>query len=226
MVLIAALVDNAWTLTVLLALAGVANGLGQPAANLLLATVVPARRLGLAMAAKQSGVPGGALLGGVAVPTVALTMGWRWGFVGGALLALVVVVAPPRVGVAGRSSPVRSEPDLGARLLVMYSLVGLLGAAAAGSLVAFLTAGAFGWSWPGLLNLSVLRNNPSAPGAATGATQTGVYIGAASGPALAGLTVDAVGYGALWLGCGLALAASAIVANRLARQMQQRHAAR
>ncbi|MEO0998253.1 MAG: MFS transporter [Pseudomonadota bacterium] len=293
---IAAFVEQAWSLTGLLALAGVANGLAQPAANLLLATAVPARRLGLAMAAKQSGVPGGALLGGVAVPALALTVGWRWAFVGGAVLALAVIAVPPRVGTVHTSRQEPAKPDLSTRLLMMYSLVGLLGAAAAGSLVAFLTAGAersgidagsaglllssgalvgisvrlvqgwevdrrqfrpimrvvalmavgaaccaalavdrpgfylaftlptfaFGWSWPGLLNLSVIRNNPSAPAAATGTTQTGVYIGAAAGPAIAGLTVDAVGYGALWFGCALALAASAVVARVLAGQMARR----
>lgn len=293
MLAIAAFVQHAWSLTSLLALAGVANGLAQPAANLLLATAVPARRLGLAMAAKQSGVPGGALLGGVAVPALALTVGWRWAFVGGAALALAVIAVPPRVGRVNISRRAPATPDLSTRLLTMYSLVGMLGAAAAGSLVAFLTAGAersgidagaaglllssgalvgisvrlvqgwevdrrqfrpivrvvvlmtigaacfaalavdrsgfylaftlptfaFGWSWPGLLNLSVIRNNPSAPGAATGTTQTGVYIGAAAGPAIAGLTVDAVGYGALWFGCAIALAASAVVARVLAGQM-------
>jgi hypothetical protein len=39
-----------------------------------------------------------------------------------------------------------------------------------------------GWAWPGLFNLSVVREYPEAPGAATGITQTGTYLGAGLGP--------------------------------------------
>jgi regulator of RNase E activity RraA/predicted MFS family arabinose efflux permease len=63
-----------------LALAGVANSIAQPSANLLLSDSIPVRRLGLAFGIKQSCVPGGALIGGLAVPTVALVLGWRWAF--------------------------------------------------------------------------------------------------------------------------------------------------
>ena len=58
---------------------------------------------------------------------------------------------------------------------------------AAGGLVGF----CLGWSWPGLFNLAVVRNNPAAPGAATGITQTGTYIGAVAGPLVFGLLVGA-----------------------------------
>ena len=55
-----------------------------------------------------------------------------------------------------------------------------------------------GWAWPGLFNLAVVRLNPSAPAAATGITQTGVYVGALTGPIAFGLVVDAWGYGMAW----------------------------
>ncbi|MFT4658356.1 MAG: putative MFS family arabinose efflux permease [Ilumatobacter sp.] len=66
-------------------------------------------------------------------------------------------------------------------------------------LLAPIPAFAFGWSWPGLFNLSVIRNNPSAPAAATGISQVGVFIGAALGPALGGLIIDNGSYRLLWL---------------------------
>ena len=55
-------------LVVPIAVAGSANALCQPAANLLIARAVPAHRQGLAFAVKQSAIPMSTLLAGVAVP--------------------------------------------------------------------------------------------------------------------------------------------------------------
>ena len=52
----------------------------------------------------------------------------------------------------------------------------------AGALVAF----TLGWGWPGLFNLAVVDLHREAPGAATGISQTGIYVGAAAGPAATG----------------------------------------
>lgn len=65
--------------------------------------------------------------------------------------------------------------------------------------IAPIPAFAFGWAWPGLFNLSVVRNNPSAPAAATGISQIGVFVGAALGPALGGVIIDNGSYRLLWL---------------------------
>ena len=90
------------------------------------------------------------------------------------------------------------------RLVLLYGLggLGVLLLAVdvpATYLLAPIPAFAFGWSWPGLFNLSVIRNNPSAPAAATGISQVGVFIGAALGPALGGLIIDNGSYRLLWL---------------------------
>ena len=287
-----------------LLVAGTSNALTQPAANLLLVRHVPAGRLGLAMALKQAGMPIASLLGGVAVPVLALTVGWRWAYVAAALVAAAALAAVPSLPHSARNRQLRAElpgsgrlpgssgswgsrapsgsparPDLPRRLLIGYAVVGLLGAAAAGATVSFLVSAgegsglspgaagllltggsavgitsrilhgrwadgprllpirrvalllgvgglatlvlaldtpaayvgavvpvfAFGWAWPGLFNLSVVRNNPSAAAASTGVTQTGVYIGAGAGPVLGGLVVDAAGYPALWWAAGLSL---------------------
>jgi len=68
----------------------------------------------------------------------------------------------------------------------------------AGTLIAF----AIGWGWPGLFNLAVVDHNRDAPGAATGVTQTGIYLGAAAGPAVYGLLSVEVGYSAAWAVAG------------------------
>ena len=78
---------------VLLAVSGLANSANQSAVNLLLSRAdLP--RLGLAMALKQSGMPVAALLGGLAVPAIATTVGWRWAYATcavGALAAILVI---------------------------------------------------------------------------------------------------------------------------------------
>lgn len=282
MLAVAAFARSFWQFCVILGVAGMANALNQPSANLMLTTHIDADRLGFALATKQSGMPAAALLGGVAVPAVALTVGWQWAYVCGAVIAVGAIASFP-ADVGGRSdrhvsttssgAERSARPDLGVPLLVLYATVGMLGATNAGAMVGFITSGAeasgldpgaaglvlslgslvgvvsrllqgwqvdrkgilpiqrlvwlyglgglgvlvlavdvpltyviaplpafaFGWAWPGLFNLSVVRNNPSAPAAATGISQVGVFVGAALGPALGGFIIDNASYRALWL---------------------------
>lgn len=127
-------------------ISGVANALAQPGANLLITRVVGENRHGLAFAIKQSAIPFATLLGGLAVPTLTLTVGWRWTFASGGVLALVaawgVPVAAERRAL-DRTEPT-SPPRLRSRLAPLLVLaVGIsLGAAAAGGLAAFVTSGA------------------------------------------------------------------------------------
>jgi len=72
-----------------------------------------------------------------------------------------------------------------------------------GALVAF----TLGWGWPGLFNLAVVDSNRETPGSASGVSQTGIYMGAALGPAAFGAIAASAGYGAAWL----AVAASTLL---------------
>jgi len=114
----------------------------------------------------------------------------------------------------------------GGRLMLVG---GMLGAGVAGFVMlatgspAFVVPGvllafAAGWGWPGLFNFAVVRTNPGAPAAATGVTQTGASGGAAVGPILFGLVVEAAGYGTAWLLSG-ALALAAAVTILFGRRM-------
>jgi predicted MFS family arabinose efflux permease len=72
---------------------------------------------------------------------------------------------------------------------------------------------AFCWGWPGLFNLAVVDLHREAPAAATGISQTGIYVGAAAGPAAYGLLSSEIGYPATWgVAGGLCLVAAAAVA--------------
>lgn len=275
-VLLAALavVPNYGLLLVLLFVAGLWNALAQVAANLLVARGVAPERQGWSLAMKQAGVPAGTLLGGLAVPLLGVTVGWRWAYVAAAIGAVATMRAVPvhAVAAGGRSPARRPDGDVPLRPLLLLAVAVGFAAAANGSLATFmvsagvdagfseaasglvlmggsavgismrllagsradrrggrhlpvvsalLVGGAIGylflapgdvvthligaaiafgsgWAWPGLFNLAVVRLNPSAPAAATGITQTGVYVGALSGPILFGLVVDASGYELAW----------------------------
>ncbi|MDO3701628.1 MFS transporter [Micromonospora sp. C28SCA-DRY-2] len=122
----------------LLALGGTANALGQMGSNAALARHVPSRRQGLSFGVKQAAIPVSTLLAGVAVPTVALTAGWRWAFVAAAGAALAAWVAVParEPRPARRSADPRASGATGA--LVLVGVAATLAAAAANALGTFL----------------------------------------------------------------------------------------
>lgn len=84
-------------LVVLMGIAGLANALTQPAVDLALFDAVPVDKLGLAFGIKQTALPGAALVSGIGVPLLASTVGWRWGFVFGALVGIPALVAMPHL---------------------------------------------------------------------------------------------------------------------------------
>lgn len=134
--LAAATVARSWVhLALLLSCSGVANALGQVGSNLLLADGVPHGRRGLAFGLKQAAVPLASLLAGLALPSVALTVGWRWGFAGIAAVAAVAALRPVRV-------PVASDRQRGGRsprnaVLLLLAVAGAFGGGIGNSLVNF-----------------------------------------------------------------------------------------
>lgn len=142
-----ATVGNYAALLALLVAGGAANAFSQLGSNLALARAVPEDRQGLAFAVKQSAIPIATLLGGLAVPLVGLTVGWRWGFAGGAGIALAYPLlvrrgaGPPAAHRRAPGTPLR-QGDAAAGPLVVIALGGALGAAATNAFGAFLVEGA------------------------------------------------------------------------------------
>ncbi len=146
---IALWVSSFWALIAALAMAGLLNAACQTAVNLALARA-RLERLGLAIAIKQSGMPTASLLSGLAVPLVALTVGWRWAYVGGAIFALVALVVVRQeiledphenAGVAGSALP--HEPPVvvsSRRALFLASVCAMFLAFCAGALNAWTVA--------------------------------------------------------------------------------------
>ena len=126
----------AWSFEVLLVfliIAGLANAVGLPGANLTLARAVPAHQRGLAFGLKQASVPMATTVAGFAVPVLGLTIGWRWAF---ALMSLALVPfllalrSVPPVEVPPRGA--RPRPDVRNSALVVLA-VGAAFAVAVGS---------------------------------------------------------------------------------------------
>ncbi|HEY1277256.1 MAG TPA: MFS transporter [Thermoleophilaceae bacterium] len=272
----------------LLAAAGAANAVTQPAINLYMARAVPLDRQGLAFGIKQSAIPVAVMVSGLALPFLALPLGWRPAFAICAGMAALVALAATLEHAAGASPAAPAPPGerpatrsllpftLGAALassgpsaLSAYLVAsavdtgigegtaGLLAAVGSatsllvrvacgqradrrrdygfGMVVALLALGslgflllsagapapfvagavvayALGWGWPGLFNLAVVHLHRAAPGAATGVTQSGIYVGASGGPAAYGLLAGAAGYTGAWAAvAGVSLMAALVI---------------
>src|SRR5215217_7337314 len=136
-----ALLAASWAgLVACLVLGGLANAASHPATNLSLAREVPAGRQGLSFGVKQAAIPVATLLAGLAVPTIAVTLGWRWAFAGGAALALAVALLVPAGAPKSivRQTRVTREKDARTGPLFLLALGIGLGSTAATPLGAFL----------------------------------------------------------------------------------------
>jgi MFS family permease len=286
-----------------LAVGGLGNAVAQPSANAGVSELVTEHRLGVAFGIKQSSIPAATLLGGLAVPGVALVFGWRWAVAGAVGLAVVLLLASLAGGRdAGRRAgpapaPAARAPDRGLPRggLVVLTVGGFLGSAAAtptgvflvdsavaagmgagaagllfaacsvlglvvrigfgwwadrhpgrsaylfianlltlgtlgyallatGAVPAFLAGGVLaygaGWAWTGLFHFAVIRDNRGAAASVTGFVQTGLSLGAATGPLLFGLVAQ-VSYPAAWL-MAAALSLAGAVTVRVSRRMVRR----
>jgi MFS family permease len=137
MLAVALLANSLLSLVVLLGLAATANALGQLASNAALAYAISPRRQGVTFGAKQSAIPLSTLIAGAAVPTVALTVGWRWAFGIVAILSVGALVAVPKDRVRSTSLAANRGGRANAALVVI-GLSAALGAGAANALGAFL----------------------------------------------------------------------------------------
>lgn len=144
---------------VFLVLAGITNGAIQPAVNVYVANAIPRSRQGFAFGIKQAAIPVSTLLSGLAVPLIALTLGWQYAYLGTALLGSVLAISLPKNANVTRyvekvTAPTRTYKILP---LVVLAAAMALGAGAANALGAFLVEDAVrvGWS-PGYAGLLVV----------------------------------------------------------------------
>ena len=82
--------------------------------------------------------------------------------------------------------------------------------------IATIVAFSGGWIWPVFTNFGIMRANRGRAAAATGITQTGVYVGILAAPLVTGVLIDRAGYGVMWLAVAASMAIGATVAVRIA----------
>lgn len=115
---------------------GAAQAWGIASSNLAMVGEMPEGRQGLTFGIKQAAGPVAMLLGGVAVPAVALTVGWRWAY------GMAVVVPVAALVVTHRSSTKHRPVVLVTGDSRSSAPVGRLGLLAAGNALGAATIGA------------------------------------------------------------------------------------
>lgn len=136
-------------LLVSIGVGGLALSFSQVASNLRLADGVRPTRQGLAFGIKQSAMPAAVLLSGAAVPGIAVTVGWRWAFAAGGILALLVSATQLRVPTRAptrRTTLPRPRTPVRGPLLTL-AVAGSFASAAATAMAAFMVEFAV---WSGL----------------------------------------------------------------------------
>jgi predicted MFS family arabinose efflux permease len=136
----ALLAESLVVLLLLLAVAGVSNAVCQPAINLFVSEQVAAERQGLGFGIKQSGIPAAILVSGLALPVLAIPLGWRVTFALCALGPLAVWVAlRGETGLHVSRRPASRRPS---RVLVLTAIGAALATAGPSALGAYLVASA------------------------------------------------------------------------------------
>lgn len=156
-----------------LVVGGLAYGLCSPTSNLVLVAEVPSDRRGQSFGVKQSAPVVVALIGGLAIPLIAIPYGWRTVYVLAAALApLVMAMAVPKLASPRRRKALLGTQGAASRVvpkkrmsLTALIVVVALGTYSASSLVSF-------------ASLSILQSGVSAD-------MTGVVVASASACAIA-----------------------------------------
>ncbi|WP_434742542.1 MFS transporter [Micromonospora sp. SH-82] len=200
-------------LVALLGLSAAANALGQLASNSSLARHVPPRRQGLSFGVKQAAIPISTLLAGAAVPTIALTVGWRWAFVAAAVAALAALgtvtaadAAPPRRAGTARGGHVSTG-------LVVVGVAAALASGAANALGTFVVdASVVRGLDPGLAGLTLTLGSAVGVAARIGAGWLADRRSTGHLAVVAGMSaVGAVGLALLAVASPLALVAGVVL---------------
>jgi len=128
-----------WHLFVAMLVAGLGNAASNPTTNAMVVHGVRLR-LGLALGSRLAAVPAALLVSGVAVPTIALTVGWRYTFVIAAVASVILLgvgltIAPSRASVG---AAIRGTANSSRRLGLTLAAASAIGVAGTNSVGIFL----------------------------------------------------------------------------------------
>lgn len=137
---IAVLAVSVATMLPLLVAVGVGSAVGGPAVSALVRAEVRPDRHGLAFGIQQASAPLAALLAGLALPLVAVPLGWRWAFVATAIAVIAAATGASRGGGTPRPSASRTEaasPQQDVAAVRLLAVVAALASGAGVGLTAF-----------------------------------------------------------------------------------------
>lgn len=135
LILMASVARDWLTVTLIMQVAAVVNGLSVSASNLGVLHGI-SRHRGLAFGLKQSSGPLATLLAGASVPAVGLTIGWRWAFALAALTGVPLLAAGLRRPGPRRRRVRGSRADLdvtGLRILAVAAGLAVVGGSSLGA---------------------------------------------------------------------------------------------
>jgi predicted MFS family arabinose efflux permease len=142
---IAVLARTPVVLGALLMLGGIGHASAMASVNLAIVRQVPPHRYALVFGLKQAAPTAGFLIAGLSLPVIALTLGWRWTFAGGAVMTLAsVLLVPASGGRLGRQGQEKASETVAAPGRIRQPVTGLLalaggaGAMSVSALAAFL----------------------------------------------------------------------------------------
>jgi MFS family permease len=139
---VAALGRSTAALVMIVGLSGVGNALGTPASAALVVTGLRERWRGLGYGTAQGGASWAALLAGLALPGIAIPLGWRWAFAAAGVLAIGVGLAVPggitRPVVDVGAAPARAASARLGPAAYLLAVAAALAATATISMVSFL----------------------------------------------------------------------------------------
>jgi MFS family permease len=132
-------------LAAFLALAGVSFSLMDPGLAILITRITSPRQHGFAFGIKEASIPTATLLAGIAVPSIALTLGWRWAFALGMVPLLALFGTLPRLELDGTTWTEQAVTTLGLpskRAILIVALGAAIASTAASGISVFLTESA------------------------------------------------------------------------------------
>lgn len=133
------------TLTLFVAIGTIAFAFMDPGLAILISGSVDRNRHGLAFGTKEASIPAATLTAGLAVPLIALTMGWRWALALGLIPLALLAWALPRLGevrpqIPGGGAALVHPPARSA--LIQVAFAAALASTAASGIGVFLTESA------------------------------------------------------------------------------------
>lgn len=140
------LLATGWgVLAAFLAVAGISLAFMDPGLAILITRTTPSGRHGLAFGIKEASIPAATLLAGIAVPSIALTLGWRWAFTFGLIPLAALLGTLPRLDLGGAPRSADSPevaPPAPRRAMLLVALGAAVASTAASGISVFLTESA------------------------------------------------------------------------------------